>query len=79
MIKYNLAKIEKVVGEYNIYDVPKIPFNILEVKIYQQSNGKMIGYTNLRYQDGFGDFLSGVGHGENEMDTLYDTIENFVS
>ena len=78
-LKYNLSKIEKVIEEFNLYDISCIPYKLIKVKIYQRTDGNMIGYTNLQYKDRLGYCYCGVGYGTNESVTIQDTIQNFLS
>lgn len=72
-------RIEKCVGEFNIWDVVNTPYGKYKIKIYERQNGKYIGYTNLQLKDEDGCPVSGVGHGETLEMALADTIQYFSS
>ena len=45
-IKYNeIAKIEKLVAEYNIWELNIIPYGKFKIKIFESSNHMYSGYT----------------------------------
>ena len=77
-IKYQgIVKIEKLVSEYNIWELHKIPYGKFKIKIYESSNHTYSGYTNLHIADGLGDYCCAVGHGKTEKTALEDTISEF--
>lgn len=78
-IKCNkIAGIEKLVGEYNIWELYKTPYGKFKIKIYVDSSGRYRGYTNLQVLDEAGDFCCGVGGGNTEEMALEDTLNNFL-
>lgn len=70
-------RIEKCVGEFDIWDVFNTPYGKYKIKIYERQNGKYIGYTNLQLKDEDGCPFSGVGHGDSLEKALMDTIQYF--
>ncbi len=51
-----IAKIEKLVAEYNIWELNIIPYGKFKIRIYESSNCTYSGYTNIHIADGLGDF-----------------------
>ena len=74
----NIADIEKLVAEFNVTELKLTPYGKFKVKIFEKSNGKFIGYTNIMLKDEEGCPFSGVGYGEDISSTLKDTIEYFL-
>lgn len=72
-----IAKIEKLVGEYNIWELEKSPYEKFKIKIFKDSIGLYSGYTNLQIVDACGDYYCAVGHGESEEVAMKDTITQF--
>ncbi|KHD35617.1 hypothetical protein NL50_12755 [Clostridium acetobutylicum] len=73
-----IARIEKVVAEFDVMELQKTPYGKFKVKIYESQDGEFIGYTNLRVKDKTGDACGGVGHGNTIEEALKDTIEYFL-
>ena len=73
-----IARIEKVVAEFDVVELEKTPYSKFKVKIYEDLNGAYTGYTNLRIKDETGDAFGGVGHGNTIEATLNDTIVCFL-
>ena len=73
-----IAKIEKLVAEYNIWELNTIPCGKFKVKIYESINHIYTGYTNILIADDLGDFYCAVGHGKTEESALEDTITEFL-
>lgn len=77
-MKYpGIARIEKLVSEYNIWELDKIPYGKFKIKIYESSDHAYSGYTNIHISDGLGDFCCAVGWGKTEEAALEDTISEF--
>lgn len=72
-----IAKIEKLVGEYNIWELKKSPYGKFKIKIFIDTGGSFSGYTNLQILDELGDYYCAVGHGKSEEEALNDTISEF--
>lgn len=72
-----IAKIEKCVGEYNVWELAKTPYAKFKVKIFVDSDGHFCGYSNLQVADALGEFYCAVGHGDTEYSALEDTIREF--
>lgn len=72
-----IVKIEKLVGEYNIWELEKTPYAKFKIKVYVNENGSYSGYTNLQIIDENGDFYCAVGWGETQEMALNDTLNNF--
>lgn len=73
-----IAKIEKFVSEFDVYELEKTPYSKFKVKVFESSNGTFTGYTNLRIKDETGDACGGVGYGSTIEETLKDTIIYFM-
>ena len=72
-----VAKIEKLVAEYNISELNIIPCGKFKVKIYESMDHTDSGYTNILVADKMGDFYCAVGCGKTEESALKDTISEF--
>ena len=72
-----IAKIEKVVAEYNIWELNIVPYAKFKIKIFESPNHTYTGYTNILIADGLGDFCCAVGYGNTEEEALEDTISEF--
>lgn len=72
-----IVKIEKLVGEYNIWELEKSPYGKFKIKIFVDSNNFYSGYTNLQIVDESGNYYCAVGHGGSEEEALEDTISEF--
>lgn len=76
---YNeIAKIEKLVGEYNIWELNKSPYGKFKIKIFLDFEGFYSGYTNIQVIDKTGDYYCAVGHGRTEELALKDTIAEYL-
>lgn len=73
-----IARIEKLVAEFDVIELEKTPYAKFKVKIYESPDGTFTGYTNLRVKDGTGDVSGGVGHGVTIEEALKDTVEYFL-
>ncbi|MBR1815483.1 MAG: hypothetical protein IJ763_02160 [Lachnospiraceae bacterium] len=71
-----IARIERFVEEFEVYELYKIPYSKFKVKIFESSNGKFIGRTNIMVIDRTKSYYPGIGHGNNVAETLKDTILN---
>ena len=72
-----IAGIDKMVGEYNIWELNIIPYAKFKIKIFERSNHTYTGYTNIHLADGLGDFYGAIGFGKTEEEALEDTISEF--
>lgn len=72
-----IAKIEKLVGEYNIWELNNSPYGKFKIKIFEDSGNMFSGYTNIQIADGLGDFYCAVGYGKSEEEALENTIVEF--
>jgi len=77
VVGMKVTKIEKLVGEYNIWELEKTPYAKFKIKIYVSESGSYSGYTNLQVADKNGEFYCGVGWGETQEKALNDTLDNF--
>ena len=77
MSNFEIAKMEKLVGEYNIWELKKIPYGKFKIKIFVDLNGSYTGFTNLQVVDETGSYYCAVGHGKTEKEALDDTIQQF--
>lgn len=72
-----IAKIEKLVAEYNIWELNITPYVKFKIKIYESLEHTYTGYTNIQIADGLGDFQCAVGYGRTQEEALEDTISEF--
>ena len=75
----HVVKIERLVDEFEVWELDKIPYGKFKVKIFETVNGQYIGRTNLMVKDKTDDFCAGVGYGSTIEDALKDTILYFYS
>ena len=73
-----IASIEKLVGEYNIWELEKSPYGKFKIKIYQKKENFYAGYTNIHVLDESGSFEGAVGYGKTEEEALEDTIKEYL-
>ena len=73
-----IAAIEKLVGEYDIWEIEKSPYGKFKIKIFQSQGGRYTGYTNIHVIDEFGSFEGAVGFGKTEEAALEDTIKEYL-
>ncbi|ERI10629.1 hypothetical protein HMPREF0083_01274 [Aneurinibacillus aneurinilyticus ATCC 12856] len=74
-----IARIEKCVGEFQIWELRKTPYGKFKVKIFERIDGSFAGFTNIRLksiEDGSPE--SGVGFGISISEALEDTLNNFM-
>lgn len=74
-----IAKIERLVDEFEVWELDKIPYGKFKVKIFETADGKFTGRTNLMVIDKTKSFYPGIGHGNTISETLSDTIRYFYS
>ena len=70
-----ISNIEKVVAEFNIWSLEKIPYGKFKVKVIENKKGGFIGIPNVRIKnssDGSIDGISGLGTSIDEA--LEDTL-----
>ncbi|MBW5444445.1 hypothetical protein GE107_00005 [Cohnella sp. CFH 77786] len=72
-----IARIEKCVAEFNIWELNLTPWAKFKIKIYEDTNGMFYGFTNLQLKSQFGQ-EGGVGQGSTIEQALQDTIKNFL-
>jgi hypothetical protein len=73
-----VAKIEKCVAEFNIWELNLTPWAKFKVKIFEDNNGNFAGYTNLLLKSESGPEC-GVGHGNTIEEALKHTVKYFLS
>ena len=79
-VKINgIAQIERLVDEFEVWELNKIPYGKFKVKIFETADGKFTGRTNLKVIDKTNNFYAGIGHGNTVSETLIDTITYFYS
>ena len=79
-IKINgIAKIERLVDEFEVWELNKIPYGKFKVKVFESIDGKFTGRTNLMVIDKTNSFCAGVGYGNTVSEALRDTIRYFYS
>lgn len=74
-----IAKIERLVDEFEVWEFEKIPYGKFKVKIFESNDSKYIGRTNLMVIDKSKDFFQGIGEGDTVQEALEDTIRYFYS
>ena len=72
-----IAKIDKLVSEYNIWELHISPYAKFKIKIYEKSNNLFTGYTNIQIVDELGSFYCVSGYGKTEEEALENTILQF--
>jgi len=75
----SISKIEKVVAEFNVWSIEKIPYGKFRVKIIENTKGGYIGIPNIAVKnevDGSPEWISGLGISIEEA--LADTIKYFM-
>lgn len=75
-----IAKIDKCVAEFAVWEFDKTPWAKFKVKVFESDDGKFTGYTNLQLKSLLdGSPEAGVGHGNTIEEALEDTIHYFMS
>ncbi len=74
----SIAKIEKCEAEFDVWEFEKTPYAKFKVKIFEDTDGKYVGYTNLKIKDADGCPFGGVGFGQTTTEALKNTILNFL-
>lgn len=74
-----IAKIERLVDEFEVWELKKIPCAKFKVKIFENVEGKFVGRTNLMVRDITNDFSVGIGYGNTVAEALKNTITYFYS
>ncbi|WP_025683446.1 hypothetical protein [Paenibacillus maysiensis] len=75
-----VARIEKCVAEFQVWELNKIPFGKFKVKVYERPDGTFAGFTNIQLKSLEDDSTeSGVGFGKTISETLEDTVKYFMS
>ena len=72
-----IAKIERLVEEFEIWEFDKIPYGKFKVRVYESVEGKYTGRTNIMVIDNTNHFYIGVGKGNTVCEALKDTIRYF--
>jgi len=72
-----VAKIQKCVAEFVIWELNISPYAKFKIKIYEDQDNQFTGYTNIQVKDSIGDFYCAVGYGKTIEDALDDTIKYF--
>jgi hypothetical protein len=73
-----IAKIEKCVAEFNIWELKISPYAKFKVKIFEDNKNKFTGFSNLMIIDKVGNYDCSVGYGDTIEDALKDTIDQFI-
>lgn len=74
-----IVKIERLVDEFEVWELNIIPHGKFKIKIYEQNDGKYIGRTNLMIIDKTNSYCPGIGYGNTVSEALSDTIRYFYS
>ncbi len=78
-IKFSeIAKVEKVIAEFDVWELNKSPYGKFKIKIFQDTKGLYTGYSNIQVIDETGSFHGAVGHGNTEESALSDTIKHYL-
>jgi hypothetical protein len=70
----------KCVAEFDVWAVQKAPYAKFKIKVFEDAEGKYIGYTNLRVKslkDGSPE--GGIGFGASVDEALGDTLQYFMN
>ena len=73
-----IAGIEKLVGEYNIWELNRSPYGKFKIKIFENSDNSYSGYTNIHIADELGDFYCAVGYGRSVRFLAYNNNVLFL-
>lgn len=74
-----IAKIDRFVDEFEVWELNKIPYGKFKIKIYEETAGRFVGRTNLMVIDRTNSFCAGIGFGSSVSEALEDTIRYFYS
>lgn len=75
---YGVSSVEKCVAEFDITQLD-VPSGRFRIRIYENTNGKFMGFTNLKIKNSFDGYpQGGVGNGGSVEEALQDTIKNFM-
>ena len=74
-----IIKIERLVDEFEVWELNKIPHGKFKIKIFETAEGTFTGRTNLMVIDKTNSFCAGVGYGNTVSEALGDTIRYFYS
>jgi hypothetical protein len=71
-----VARIEKCVAEFQVWELNKTPFGKFKVKIFERPDGTFAGFTNIQLKSPDKDSAEcGVGYGDTVSEALEDTIK----
>lgn len=74
-----IARIEKCVGEFQVWELHKTPYGKFKVKVFERIDGSFAGFTNISIKNmDDGSTESGVGFGSSIAEALEDTLKNFM-
>jgi hypothetical protein len=73
-----IAKIEKCVAEFDVWELNLTPWGKFKVKIFEGFDGNYTGHTNLMLRNEDGSPEAGVGFGSTVEEALNDTINYFL-
>jgi len=74
-----IARIEKCVAEFQVWELNNTPYGKFKVKVFERADGTFAGYTNIaikNHTDNSCEF--GVGFGESISAALEDTTRYFL-
>ena len=74
-----VARIDKCVAEFDVWELNLSPWGKFKVKIFEGSDGRYTGHTNLRLKSKDGSPEGGVGFGSTVEEALNDTINYFLN
>jgi len=73
-----IAKIEKCVAEFNIWELDISPYAKFKIKVFEDNESKFTGYSNLQVIDSVGNYNCSVGYGNTIEEALENTIRCFI-
>lgn len=72
-----IAKIEKCVAEFNIWELNISPYAKFKIKVFEDNKNNFTGYSNIQVIDEVGGYNGAVGYGNTVEEALEDTIKYF--
>lgn len=74
----NVEKIERCVGEFNIWMHNILPYGKMKIKVYEDIDSTFTGCTDVKLKRKFdGEFEGAVGYGHSIEQALEDTVNWF--
>jgi hypothetical protein len=74
-----IAKIEKCVAEFTIWELNKTPYGKFKIRIFEGNDDTFSGYSNIKIKQLEEDSSEcAVGFGKDITGALEDTLKNFI-